>query len=112
MARKRIYLAGLYSRNADGSKADVIGVIKNIREAQQITAYFIAQGHAVFCPHLDYQLGFHQELLIRDYKENSMAWLEVADEVYVLSGAGLGGGVDAEIARARELGIPVRGNVR
>jgi hypothetical protein len=36
-----------------------------------------------------------------------MAWLEVSDAVMVISGDGLGGGVDAEIARARVLGIPV-----
>jgi hypothetical protein len=108
MARKRIYLAGLYSCNADGSKADVVGVIRNIRVAQEKAAELIAQGYAVFCSHLDYQLGLHRELFVKEYQENSMAWLEVSDEVWVLSGVGIGSGVDAEIARAKELGIPVR----
>ena len=36
-----------------------------------------------------------------------MEWLRVSDAVYVISGEGKGGGVDAEIKIANELGIPI-----
>lgn len=104
---KRIYVAGLYSRNGDGSVANVIDVLRNIRLGQQASIRVLGLGCAVFCPWLDYQFGLHDEIPKEVYIGNSMAWLEVCDAVLVISGEGIGHGVDAEIKRAHELNIPV-----
>lgn len=106
---KRIYVAGLYSKNADGSTADVIGVLRNIRNGQMASLKVWRMGYAPFCPWLDYQFSLlDDEPITKEmYYEYSMAWLEVSDAVLVISGAGLGSGVDAEIRRAEELNIPV-----
>jgi len=105
---KRIYVAGLYSRNADGSIADVIDVLRNIRNGQRESLRVWRAGFAPFCPWLDYQFSLlDDEPITKEmYYEYSMAWLEVSDAVYVISGYGIGGGVDAEIKRANELMIP------
>ena len=106
---KRIYVAGLYSRNADGSVADVIDVLRNIREGQKASLKVWRMGFAPFCPWLDYQFSLLDDKPITRemYYTYSMAWLEVSDAVLVISGSGVGGGVDAEINRAVELRIPI-----
>ncbi len=104
----RVYIAGLYSRNAQGEKADVMEVLTNINDGLAMASILLLQGYNVFCPHLDHQYMFQGWIIPEQrFKDNSMAWLEVSDCVLVISGQGLGGGVDAEIARAEELGIPV-----
>ena len=104
---KRVYVAGLYSHNADGSVANVIDVLRNIREGQLASVEVLRAGFAVFCPWLDYQFGLCGEIPKLVYRGNSMAWLEVSDAVLVISGEGTGHGVDAEIKRATMLNIPV-----
>lgn len=106
---KRVYIAGLYSKNAGGSEANVLQVLDNIRAGQKAALDVWRLGFAVFCPHLDYQYSLldDEPITYKMYYENSMAWLEVSDAVLVISGRGIGGGVDKEIARADELGIPV-----
>ena len=104
----RVYVAGIYSVAPTGEKAGVIDVLKNIERGTRISAKLMAEGYNVFCPWLDHQFAFHEpDMDVQRYKDNSMAWLEVSDAVLVISGRGLGGGVDAEIDRAEELGIPV-----
>jgi len=103
----RVYVAGLYSRNADGSKAGTIDTLHNMRVGIEVATNLLRMGYAVFCPWLDFQFGLVDEFSPEVYKANSMAWLEVSDAVFVISGEGLGSGVDAEIARAKELNIPV-----
>ena len=105
---KRVYVAGLYSRNADGSTANVIDVLRNIRAGQVASLRVWRAGFAPFCPWLDYQFSLldDEPISIEMYYIYSMAWLEVSDAVFVISGAGIGG-VHKEIARAKELDIPV-----
>jgi len=106
---KRVYVAGLYSRNADGSVADVMGVLRNIRDGQSASLAVLRAGFAPFCPWLDYQFSLLDDkpITIEIYYAYSMAWLEASDFVLVISGVGIGSGVDKEIARAKELNIPV-----
>jgi hypothetical protein len=106
---KRVYVAGLYSRNQDGSVANVIDVLRNMRAGQSASLEVMRMGFAVFCPWLDFQFGLLSDTPIPKevYQGNSMAWLEVSDAVLVISGEGIGHGVDAEIKRARELNIPI-----
>lgn len=104
---KRIYVAGLFSRNAKGEKANTLETLTNMRTGIKASIELLRAGYAVFCPWLDFQFGLSAELTEMSYKNNSMAWLEAADAVLVISGKGLGTGVDAEIERANELHIPV-----
>lgn len=104
----RVYVAGQYSRNRNGEKAGVLDVLRNIQRGTKVSAKLLSLGYAVFCPWLDHQFAFFEpDMNVQRYKDNSMAWLEVSDCVLVISGKGMGGGVDAEIERANKLGIPV-----
>ena len=103
----KIYCAGLYSKNSKGEKANVIEVLDNINAGITTCNRLLSLGYAVFCPWLDFQYGLTGiNLTIEQYRANCMAWLEVSDAMLVISGAGLGGGVDAEIKRAVVLDIP------
>lgn len=106
---KRIYVAGLYSRNADGSMSNVIDVLRNMRAGLEMSLAVMRLGYAVFCPWLDFQFGLSSDIPIPKeiYQGNSMAWLEVSDGILVISGEGIGSGVDSEIKRACELNIPI-----
>jgi hypothetical protein len=104
----RIYVAGLLSHNADGTRANAIQFLEHIRQMNEAAVSLITLGYAPFSPALDHQFFFFthkiDEKMIKAY---SMAWLEVCDLVYVISGEGSGTGVDAELERAKELGIPI-----
>lgn len=103
---KRIYLAGAYSAD------NIIGVLDNIRKGQRAGAIAMMRGHACFVPWLDYQLHFHlregEVIEKKTYQDQSMAWLEVSTEVWVLPGWENSNGTKREIARAQELRIPVK----
>ena len=105
----RIYCAGLYSKNSKGEKANVIEVLENIKAGITVCNRLLSLGYAVFCPWLDFQYGLtgNFEVTEEQYKASSMAWLEVSNAMLVISGAGLGGGVDDEIKRATKLNISI-----
>jgi hypothetical protein len=99
----RVYIAGRYSDN------NVIGVLNNIHDGIKASVEILKKGHAVFCPWLDYQFQFFDKTLtVEDYYRYSMAWLEVSQVVLVLPNSENSKGTQAEIARAKELGIPVQ----
>lgn len=101
---KRIYLAGPIS-------GDTLTFLENVRRGLKASVELIKMGHAVFSPFLDYQFnlvaGDGRSLTLDEYQANSMAWLEVADAVYVLPGWQFSRGTKLEIDRALELNIPV-----
>jgi len=104
---KRIYVAGDY--RAD----NVIDVLKNIGKGQKVCAELFSKGFYPFCPWHDksYVLDNpYDNFDVKQFHKASMAWLEVSDCLYVISGVGNGGGVDKEIERAKELNIPVFDN--
>ncbi len=104
----KVYVAGQYSRTENGEQAGVLGVLQNISYGTSMCANLLSLGYAVFCPWCDHQFAFYEPGMSHQvYYDNSMAWLEVSDVIFVISGQGMGGGVDAEIKRAEELGIPV-----
>ena len=100
----KIYIAGRYSAD------NIIDGLRNIGRGQQEAAFLFELGFAPFSPWwdrsfvLDNPNGDYSKQMFYDA---SLAWMEVSDAVYVISGKGDGGGVDAEIKRAGELGIPV-----
>ena len=101
---KRIYVAGNYSAN------NIIDCLKNIGKGQQACATLFTLGYYPFCPWHDKSYIIdnpYLEFNVEQFHQHSLAWLEVSDALYVISGKGKGGGVDAEIKRAKELGIPV-----
>lgn len=101
---KKVYVAGPYSAD------NVIDVLANIRVGIHESAKILKHGFAVFCPFLDFQFALtHYALGIEkeDYQANSMAWVEVSDAIFVLPGSENSGGVKRELARARELMIPI-----
>lgn len=106
---KRVYVAGIYSTDENGNEAGVIQVLKNIRDGQKASLDVWRLGVAPFCPWLDFQFSFlDDEPITKEmYYTYSMAWLEVSDAIFVISGEGLGSGVDKEISRAKELKIPI-----
>lgn len=75
---KRVYIAGAIQGK------DIIETLDNIRIALELEAELISEGYAVFCPHRDYQVflsaGEHK-ITKEMIQANSMAWLEVSDEV-------------------------------
>lgn len=99
----RVYVAGCYSSD------NVMGVLGNIRNGLNQSANLFSAGYYVYSPWLDFQfaISLYGDLPAQYYKDNSMAWLEVSDVVYVLPYSENSKGVQAEIERAKELKIPV-----
>lgn len=102
---KRIYVAGAYSAN------NVIDVLNNMRRGMRLSTEVMLAGFAPFCPWLDYnfqlQLRGSESLSVNDYYQYSMAWLEASDGVLLVPGWENSKGTTAEIARAKELRIPI-----
>ena len=98
----RIYVAGSYSAN------NVITVLNNIHHGTKKCVEILKRGDIPFCPWLDYQFQFYDTTLtVEDYYRYSMGWLEVSEKIYVLKGSENSKGTQAEIKRAKELGIPI-----
>jgi hypothetical protein len=102
---KRIYIAGAYSAD------NVLSVLDNIRKGIRVGTELLLKGYYPFIPWLDYnvflQLRDNENISVETIKEHSIAWLEVSDAVLVLSNWENSKGTIAEIARAKELNIPV-----
>lgn len=112
--RKRVFVAGPV----------VLGDLReNIRRACAAGKAMLEAGLAPFVPHLSCYMGQVQyevppgqwvgpepEVLpwgmpVENWYETDLAWVAVADALLRLPGEGKGS--DGEVARARELGIPV-----
>jgi hypothetical protein len=102
---KRIYVAGSYSAD------NVTTVLDNMRNGMRASVEVLLAGFSPFCPWLDYHfqlmLRDGETLTVEDYYNYSMAWLEVSDAILVLPNHHQSKGTLAEIARAKELGIPI-----
>lgn len=102
---KRVYIAGSYSAD------NVITVLDNMRLGMRKSTEVLLAGYAPFCPWLDYHfqlmLRDEEKLSVSNYYAYSMAWLEASDAVLVLPNSENSKGTQAELIRARELGIPI-----
>jgi hypothetical protein len=101
----RVYIAGAYSAD------NVLGVLNNMRVGMRAGTKVLLAGFSPFVPWLDYHfqlmLRENEELEVEDYYRYSLAWLEVSEVVLVLPNSGKSKGTQAEIERAKELGIPI-----
>jgi hypothetical protein len=103
-------VAGNYSCNKNGEKADVMGVLDNMRKGMRAATEIFLAGFAPFCPWLDYHyqlmLRDNEELTIENYYEYSIAWLKKSDYMLVLPNSENSKGVQKEISVALEMRIP------
>lgn len=96
---KRVYVAGPYSSD------NVLVVLKNIGNAIETAEELFTLGYAPYCPHLDYHYALRGGHSVADFYKMSLAWLEVSDAVFFLTGWGDSKGCNMEYERALELGI-------
>jgi hypothetical protein len=99
--RYRIYIAGAYQNS------NLIKALGNMRKGIAVSAKFIKLGWAAFCPWIDYQFSFFEDLSREDYLEYSLAWLNVSQVMYVLSDWEDSKGTQREIEVADHLEIPI-----
>jgi hypothetical protein len=104
----RVYVAGKYSDD------NVLGVLGNISRGIQLCKDLFLMGYAPFCPWLDHLYVLQMtdaersSLTVGKFHAYSMAWLEVSDLMLVLpERIENSKGVQAEIARAKELKIRI-----
>lgn len=103
---KRVYVAGAYSG------PDVLSVFGNMRRGIKMAARLFELGFSPFTPWCDWPLHMQVELDLDHCYRASMAWLEVSDLVVVVQkNSETSKGTQAEILRAKELGIPVFYNI-
>jgi len=104
----RIYIAGPLSskekEDRNPSKV-VVDYIANLNIMCQIASEIRRLGYFPYVPGMDLMLGLvNGDWEEEDYRGIGMSFLEVCDAVYVIAGSW---GVQKEIDRAKELGIPV-----
>ena len=98
---KRIYIAGKLN-------ADAVGYLKNVHAMIRVAQAAKDAGFSVFVPCLDLLMGIVAgDYEYEDYATPNLAWLSVSDAVLLVPGWETSKGTQAEIAWAKELGIPV-----
>lgn len=99
---KKVYICSPY--RADSKEE----LRENIAAARRMCREAVDEGNLVLCPHLLYPQFLRDE--VEEEREKGiragLAMLEMADEIWMLSGK-VSPGMCREIARAGELGIPV-----
>jgi len=99
----RVYVAGAYSAD------NVMDVLRNIGRGEKLAAETFKAGFPTFCPWHDksYVMEYPDaDFTAQQFKNHSMAWLEVSNAVLLVPGWENSSGTRAELDRARELGIP------
>ena len=92
----RVYVAGPYSRG---------DVAENVRLAVLVADDLLDAGHAPYVPHLTHFWHLLKPREYEDWLRLDLLWLEQCEAVLRLPGESPG--ADREVARARELGLPV-----
>ena len=106
---ERVYVAGAITPYP--TEHPVLGFLSNIKRGQRMAKDLLLKGYSPFCPFLDFMYFLHlndgENITEKQIKNLSMVWLEKCDAVLVLPRYRKSAGTIAEIARARELEIPV-----
>jgi hypothetical protein len=98
---KRVYIAGKLND-------DACGYIKNMHRMIKWAELVRQAGFAVFVPGLDFLQGvIFGNWEYADYFDNSQAWLDASDAVFLVPGWETSAGTAREIKRAQAHGIPV-----
>jgi len=103
----RVYIAGALSGGPGGrtSAKVVTDYIQNINRMALVASIVRRMGHCPYIPALDIILGIvNGDWDEEDYRGIGMSFLEVCDAVLVISDST---GVQREVTRARELGVPI-----
>ena len=97
----RVFLSGQYS--ADHPRK----ILENVNRAILHGIAIMCRGHSVFIPHLFHYVHLNRACPFEyeEYLRNDLEWLEVSDVLYRMPADSKG--ADIEVARAKELGIPV-----
>jgi len=101
---KRVYVAGAYSAN------NTLDTLRNMGRGMRAGLDVLRAGFAPFVPWFDYHFSLFREgetLKVEDYYNYSLAWLEGSEALLVLPNSENSRGTQAEIERAKELGIPI-----
>lgn len=100
----RIYIASPYGRRRGNNEAECEA---NVAVAVNCARELIKRGHNPYVPHLWHWIhkGWFATLNEEEYLNLCKAWVPCCDAVLRL--AGESEGADAEVALAKELGIPV-----
>jgi hypothetical protein len=101
---KRIYVAGPYSAD------NVLDVLNNIRVGLEISTEIFLRGYAPFAPWLDFHfvlMSKGAKLTVPMFYAYSMAWLDVADAIFLCPGWQQSKGTIAECERAMEHAMPI-----
>ncbi len=98
----RIYVAGPYSASCKTV------IRKNIARADRAGRYLLGLGLAPFIPHNN-TAGWENDMTLRyeDFMALDLAWLEVAEAIYMLRGWEKSRGAVMEHNRAIDLGIVI-----
>jgi hypothetical protein len=101
---KKVYIAGKYD------DTNVIGILSNIRVGIKMAVYALKQGYLPFCPFLDFMFALvagGEDLTVTNFKDYSMEWLKVCDEIWLLPSWVNSNGAKKELAQAQELKLKV-----
>lgn len=98
---KRVYVAGALN-------SDAVGYIKNMNNMIVCSNKLRRMGFGVFVPCLDFLMGLLDgNFDYKDYFDNSQAWLQVSDIMFVCPNWENSKGTRKEIELAEILKIPV-----
>ena len=86
---------------------DILSVAGNIRRGMAMACEAALAGFAVLPCWWDWALATRVSLPMEWFKNNTIAWMQVADAILLAPGWGESVGVKAELAIASEAGIPV-----
>jgi hypothetical protein len=97
---KLAYVAGPYRASTES------GVVQNIRNAEAVAVELWKKGYAVICPHKNTALfgGLAPDEV---WLKGDLVMMERCDLVVLVPGWHTSSGTRAEVARAKELGIPM-----
>ena len=107
---RSIYIAGKYSAD------DEAGEDANTLLAAEVSAEYLKQGWAVFCPHtmtqmIDRKFNRPRTLTWEDWLVADIHWISKSDAIHMLPGWRESKGAQVEYLVAKGLGLEIRGDV-